>query len=307
MEISVKRIMIVLAVFIFPFSFEATASAVLFDEVVVFGDSLSDNGNLVFIENQPKPDQTLYYEGRFSNGPVWVEYLTDAQHLNVPLTDKALGGAQTNGLVPPGLIEQVIAYVTTNDSPPSANALFAIWIGGNDFLNANGDAPVSVDNINDAMQRLAQFGVMNLLVLNLPDLGQIPAELGSSEAPQATAFTNDFNSGLANMLDEFRAEHPGIMVFEFDVFTFAKTVRNDPTAYGFVNVTEPSPNFDVPDNFDGAGYLFWDERHPTTGMHALIADQVFALLNQQAQPPAMDNSSSDDGGSSSCFIRTSIW
>lgn len=109
------------------------------------------------------------------------------------------------------------------------------------------------------------------------------------------------------MLDNFMAEHPEIEVFEFDVFSFAMAVKNDPVAYGFVNVTDPSPNFDVPNNFDGAGYVFWDERHPTTGMHSLIADQVFTFLNEQAQPPAMNNVAKDNGGGGSCFIEASTW
>lgn len=287
--------------------FASNCFAASFDEIVIFGDSLSDNGNLVFIEDQPEPDQELYYQGRFSNGPVWVEYLADAQHLNVPLTDRALGGAQSDGFVPPGVIQQVITYVTTNDAP-SPNTLFAIWIGGNDYLNGDEDFQTVVSNINDAMDRLAQFGTLNLLVLNLPDLGAIPATLGSPEAPEATAFSNDFNAGLADMLDRFKAEHPEIQVFEFDVFSFAMSVRDDPAAYGFVNATEPSPNFEVPNNFDGAGYVFWDERHPTTSMHGLIADQVFALLNEQARPPATNGVIQDnDGGGSTCFIDASAW
>jgi phospholipase/lecithinase/hemolysin len=73
--------------------FASNGFAASFDEIVIFGDSLSDNGNLVFIENQPEPDPELYYQGRFYNGPVWVEYLADPQHLNAPLTDRAIGGA----------------------------------------------------------------------------------------------------------------------------------------------------------------------------------------------------------------------
>jgi thermolabile hemolysin len=284
--------------------FASNGFAASFDEIVIFGDSLSDNGNLVFIENQPEPDPELYFQGRFSNGPVWVEYLADPQRLNTPLTDRAIGGAQSGGFI--GLNVQVPAYIETADSP-SPNALFIIWIGGNDFLNGDGDAQAAVANIKDAMDRLSEFGALTMLILNLPDLGAIPATIGSPEAPQATAFSNDFNAGLANMLDSFRAEHPEIMVFEFDVFIFSMAVKNDPTAYGFVNVTDPSPNFEVPNNFDGAGYVFWDERHPTTSMHSLIADQVFTLLNEQAQPPAMNNASSDNGGGGSCFIEASTW
>src|SRR5262245_37490212 len=57
------------------------AVAVPFREVVVFGDSLSDTGN-VFTVTEPVlaeaiPVSPPYFQGRFSNGPVWVERLAE--------------------------------------------------------------------------------------------------------------------------------------------------------------------------------------------------------------------------------------
>ncbi|WP_373498259.1 SGNH/GDSL hydrolase family protein [Desulfococcus sp.] len=280
--------------------------AAAFDEIVVFGDSLSDNGNLVLIENQPKPDPALYYEGRFSNGPVWVEYLADPQRLNLPLHDRALGGAQSDGLVPPGLIEQVTAYIATSVPPLSHNSLFIIWIGGNDYLNGNGDFQEAVDNINTAMERLVEFEAMHILVLNLPDLGAIPDTLGTPEAAEATTFSLNFNAELGNMIDRFSVEHPEIGLYEFDVFSFFIEVRNNPAAFGFINVTEPSPNFQIENNFDGAGYMFWDDKHPTTAAHALLADRVFTDLNAQL-PISPDSMDENDSDGSTCFINSSGW
>lgn len=276
-----------------------------FDEIVVFGDSLSDNGNLLFFEEQPEPDPQVYYQGRFSNGPVWVEYLAEPQRLDAPLTDFAIGGAQTSGFPPPSVGEQVTAYIATADRPLSPQTIYIIWIGANDYLNGDGDFQDAVANINHAMDDLAQFGAMHILVLNLPDLGTIPETLVTQEAAQATAFTVNFNAELGNMLDRFRVEQPQINLYEFDTASFFIMVRSDPTAFGFSNVTDPSPNFDVPNNFDGAGHLFWDDKHPTTRAHALLADHVFADLD--AQVPQSDNDDDFLGGSasSSCFIMAS--
>ena len=49
----------------------ATARAGL-TQIVAFGDSLIDTGNVFAATGQPPAP---YYDGRFSNGPVWVEYL----------------------------------------------------------------------------------------------------------------------------------------------------------------------------------------------------------------------------------------
>ena len=275
------------------------------DEIVVFGDSLSDDGNLLFFEDQPRPDPEIYYQGRFSNGPVWVEYLVDPERLNLPKTAIALGGAQTDGLVPPGLLEQVSVYTAARGFSLSEDTLFILWAGANDFLNGDGDFQDAVDNINTAMERLVEFGAMHILVFNLPDLGTIPDTLSTPEAPAASAFTLNFNAELADMLDQFSVEHPEVGLYTFDANSFFMEVRNNPAEFGFTNVTEPSPNFEIENNFEGAGHLFWDEKHPTTAAHALLADRVFADIN--AQLPESPDADEDDDDSSNCFIHASRW
>src|ERR1700755_1796910 len=67
-----------------------------FNDVVVYGDSLSDNGNVFRVTSLlgfPTPVSPPYFEGRFSNGPVAVEDV--ASHFGVPLLDFAFGGATT--------------------------------------------------------------------------------------------------------------------------------------------------------------------------------------------------------------------
>src|SRR5439155_21476778 len=54
------------------------ASAGQFTKLVVFGDSLSDTGNVYAVTAGAVPPSPPYYAGRFSNGPVWAEYLAAA-------------------------------------------------------------------------------------------------------------------------------------------------------------------------------------------------------------------------------------
>jgi phospholipase/lecithinase/hemolysin len=46
--------------------------AELFSEIVVFGDSESDAGNVFELSGDTYPASPPYWQGRFSNGPVWV-------------------------------------------------------------------------------------------------------------------------------------------------------------------------------------------------------------------------------------------
>ncbi|KAK9763621.1 hypothetical protein K7432_009525 [Basidiobolus ranarum] len=67
-----------------------------FDTVVLFGDSYSDVGNTYKLSKGTYPPPH-YYNGRFSDGPLWSEYiqeLTDAEVLNY-----AYGGATVNNNV----------------------------------------------------------------------------------------------------------------------------------------------------------------------------------------------------------------
>ena len=57
------------------FLFSGIVAATPLQNIVVFGDSLSDNGNLYEIMKHQLPQSPPYYKGRFSNGPVWVEHL----------------------------------------------------------------------------------------------------------------------------------------------------------------------------------------------------------------------------------------
>jgi phospholipase/lecithinase/hemolysin len=184
--------------------------------------------------------------------------------------------------------------------------LYVIWIGGNDYLNGGGDFQGAVANIAEAMAMLISSGAKSLLILNLPNLGEIPDLLTSPDAPEATAFSANFNRELANTIDTFSVDHPDVQIYEFDVNALFQEVRNAPGAFGFTNVTEASPNFSVPNNFDGAGHVFWDDKHPTTGMHAIVADRVYEDMNRQIPADTPDTPAKSDE-SSSCFIGTLSW
>jgi phospholipase/lecithinase/hemolysin len=292
-EVLVKKrtiLPVILAILLY---LPTAALASSFDTLVVFGDSLSDNGNLFAIDPTQVPSD-VYYQGRFSNGPVWVEYLAGDNFLDCALVDNAYGGATTDGTSPPGLISQVNAY--TGSATLEDNTLFAIWIGANDFLNGSVDYQASADNIGTALDALATFGAEHLLILNLPDLGSTPRNIGTPNEAGARALSQGFNTALAAVIDAFQTAHPGVTVYEFDVYAFLQSAADDPGSYGFTNATQVCPSYTIADDFDnGMGYVFWDEIHPTTEAHDVIADQILAILPEE--------SSGSGSGGGSCFIN----
>ena len=72
-----------------------------FSNLVVFGDSLSDTGNLFKVSEGLFPPSPPYFEGRFSNGNLVVDLLADSLELaeNQSFLEDgsnyAFGGAQT--------------------------------------------------------------------------------------------------------------------------------------------------------------------------------------------------------------------
>jgi len=46
-----------------------------FTDMVVFGDSFSDDGNTLGLSNGSWPEPLFYPDGRFSNGKVWADYV----------------------------------------------------------------------------------------------------------------------------------------------------------------------------------------------------------------------------------------
>jgi phospholipase/lecithinase/hemolysin len=210
----------------------------------------------------------------------------------------AYAGAETTGASPPGMLQQVGIYLTAFPDLHE-NALFIIWIGGNDFLNGSADYDASVANINTALGMLAGKGAENILILNLPNLGATPGLLGTPGAAAATQLTQAFNAALAAAVDTFEGAYPDITVYELDIYTFFENIIADPDSYGFTNATEVSPNSVVANNFDNsAGYVFWDSIHPTTEAHAEVANEAYALL------PSDADDDDNDGGKSGlgCFI-----
>lgn len=229
-----------------------------FTYMVSFGDSLSDNGISYF-------DEHGYF--RASNGWVWVDYL--AVNLGVTHDGRAWSGATTHA-TEPDLLWQVNDYVTDGAPGVSSSTLFTVWAGGNDLLalldptsTANPATVINdaVTNIGTAISTLYGEGARNILVPNMPDLGSIPLAFGDAGA---TYLSEQFNLALDGVLAGMAM--PNLNLYKFDVFTILNT---DIIGGGFFdNTSDPW----LGSGGDPSEYLFFDDIHPTTQAHWLLAD-----------------------------------
>ena len=252
------------------------------DQLVVFGDSLSDTGIVFRATNGLYPSDPPYFQGRYSNGRVWVEYLAD--RLGLPasrITNFACGGAissgYVNGLVP-GLLNQIQSF-TQSDVQIDSNALYVLWAGANDYLQGANDATTPVKNIIDAIGSLSGAGAKRILVANLPDLGQLPATRNSANSASLSTLTQAHNQGLRRSLKVLKQQQPALEIAVLDTNVLYREAITYPAKFEFTNVTKAcvsgSRACGRPEQF-----LFWDDIHPTTAAHRILAEQAFVAIEE---------------------------
>ena len=152
--------------------------------LLAFGDSLSDMGNAKdSILNVP--DVPPYWQGRFSNGPVWIEYVSAAYGLTTTVgslteqgDNRAFGGAQTGQGF---FLSSVTKCRNSNNELPCQRTIFnfntdivALWAGGNDFLYGTANSDTIVGNMESHLRQLHQAGAKQFIIPNLPPLEKTP-------------------------------------------------------------------------------------------------------------------------------------
>ncbi|HEX5357420.1 MAG TPA: SGNH/GDSL hydrolase family protein [Aquabacterium sp.] len=269
-----------------------------FSQVIAFGDSLSDTGNLYQLTSGLYPSAP-YANGRFSNGELAVEAMADALGLHV--TSYAVAGAQTgtgnqgglflNGT---GVAGQISKYTSVlNGQGADPDALYFLWAGPNDFYSGvNIWSPATSSKASSNMlgnvMELYFMGAQNFFVPLMPDLSETPASLQSSAQYQAAAAqrTSEYNHQLLEGLTNLVGQVPGLNLVVFDTSGFMARQLPMLRAAGVDTVdacfdaltghTCTAPNT----------YLFWDGQHPTAFTNQILG-QAFAAAAAVPEPDAM--------------------
>lgn len=304
---SFKRIRSTLRAVLLPalFAVSVSAQAGPFSGLYIFGDSLSDTGNVSILTGGTQPGTAQpYAPGRFSDGPLWVETFAAGLGLAGQATpflaggnNYAFAGARTGAVGgpkdPPGVLAQAVGYWGANPAalPVNPNALFVVVGGGNDMRDARlistGDtvadgiarqaaAFAAINNLAKTISYLAASGARNILISTLPDLGATPEALFLNNQAASTDVTNRFNALVPDLLD-LEGVFAGLNIELLDMAAIAADVRKNPVHFGVTNTGLPCAGFLGSDGDSCATSLFSDALHPSAFAHRLIGEAALAV------------------------------
>jgi phospholipase/lecithinase/hemolysin len=188
--------------------------------------------------------------------------------------------------------QQVSSYLAAHGSFNS-NQLVLVWVGSNDVLRA-GALPAAAQTVQTAATALAQVvgqivqnGATHVVVANLPNVGLSPKGIASPDGgANLTQLSQIFNDSLnaalqANglqgkviQIDSYTWVNQIIANFQANGFAVSNTsVACDPVKTPHATALLCSPSTYATANADQM-YMFADDLHPTTRLHALFAQFV---------------------------------
>lgn len=295
-----------------------------FSRVYVFGDSLSDTGNLASVTGPfPAPP---FFMNRVSNGQVAVEILAarlglDAEaslHLIGPEigSNYAVAGARAADDDPIDLNAQLIAFQVNNGFVAPSDALYVMFLGGNDVRDARDEASLAdaraivkaaAAEIGNAIETLAEAGAQHFLPVNAPNIGVIPetrieaAETGDPKLiKRARRLSKLYRKELHHIVGHLNGDDE-IEIVEFDLFKFLQRLLRKADKLGFSNTTDPcfftqqlmfNPDCNFGANFDQ--FVFFDEIHHTARVHALVGEAMFEELEEDGDDDDEDDDEDKD-------------
>ena len=258
----------------------------LYDTLVIFGDSNSDNGNVYKISNLTTPSWP-YFQGRFSNDYVWAERLNISQSINY-----AYGGATTDNdlvqgfsderLIPvPGVRQQMMTYARSIQSNTINfdRTLYVIWAGGNNFLrNLTAGVSTITRSISNTTRELIVLGAKHIIIFNQPPLQAVPYVQLIAGGMNLAQLTSEYNTNLSQNIYVLQQNNRERDLQVFDLHALVSKVFGNASSYGIQNSVAPclsqtagGANITVCSNPNS--YAFFDNVHFASRMHQIVADE----------------------------------
>jgi len=200
----------------------------------------------------------------------------------------------------PGFRGQVDAYKAL-PGPADPNALYVVNFGGNDLfqvISKGYSAAQTADYLTRVSVRIAEqttrleaMGAQHILVAGPPDIGIVPkysplsATVEATTRAKATAASLQLDRKVRSALAQL--ELTSGFTADLDLFSFidfTNALLDDPTLFGLpavMNFKDQCIQFRKPDAsgiVDCTGFAFFDQVHPTRGIHRAIFGAITDLL-----------------------------
>ncbi|HLD16763.1 MAG TPA: SGNH/GDSL hydrolase family protein [Coxiellaceae bacterium] len=274
--------------------------------LVIFGDSLSDTGNK--FKQYHQPVSPPYWNGRYSNGPLWIEDLAyQSQLIDNPMTnpDEAVTSRWKNyafgdstvlkGHVGPGvqtrtLNEEVNEFITQAPTLDWNTTLVVLWDGSNDLMDS-----VCLKDPFQCTRTVVQETIRNIDLLHekgaryfllplMPDVSLTPLAhqaLPPHQRKELQQLVKYFNNEYEISLEHLQASTPNLHLFVVDTNLFIQQNKDKfPMSLSSLCYNNEG-KYDkimgsVCENPDD--YFFWDQMHPTAKAHQQFAEAVAESL-----------------------------
>lgn len=276
-------------------------------KIVAFGDSLSSGGP----GNNPAtgPNSTTAYPKL-----TWITQLSPMAGYGALVNNQvdstglnyAKGGDTTTDMV-----GKISSYLSACGNVSDPQNFYVLWCGGNDIGHAIKDnaiglvlgtasvintikasGPAAAIRMEAQIERLAESGATVFYWVDLPNLANTPSVdhylttygMGSSETMRARLIdvmqtaAQGFNTEMAAAIARLTTKYPGITIHTFSSWAFFDDIIANAATYGFDNVTSSATADGLGDLDKEAAnkYLFWDNVHPTSHGHNLLATTILA-------------------------------
>ncbi|KDN52225.1 carbohydrate esterase family 16 protein [Tilletiaria anomala UBC 951] len=277
-----------------------------YSQIVVFGDSLSDNGNGTYLfTNKAWPADPAYFDGRFSNGQTWVELLAHDLSGN-KIDNRAYGGSTVNNsriqgytgrdsTIPvPSVLENVHKYIKHHGHGVDPHALYILSGGGNDAFYGSyerGLDPVQLArsvaaDLDFALRELNAAGAHDFLVPSTPALQNTPYGKHYGNATIDT-FLRSFSDAFACDIKKQRTPRDARVALWNEEQAFAHILRHArQLGYTSLDTACLKGVYNGEANTrslcsDADKHVFWDIYHPTAKTHGLLAEAAKRELKRE--------------------------
>ncbi|KAK9685501.1 hypothetical protein K7432_015476 [Basidiobolus ranarum] len=262
--------------------------------LVIFGDSYSDTGNLLNVTFQTYFPQG-YVNGHFSNGLLWPEYTKNRTEWDIE--NYSFAGATVSNLdeisevaflgVPvPSIEQQIEAHkqrlLYNPNQFDSKDTLYVVAAAGNDYNWDRTPDPLRIlELLEKATMPLFQppINAKQVIFWNV-GLEKLPRDRLTPWKYKLSLFQRKLhNKGLNEMVERYQSSNVDLKLKVFDQDMVLTNAVNDPS---FTNRFEPCIRKSANGYISICHYpeksVFWDDIHLTTPIHRKLTDEFLKTV-----------------------------